>query len=69
MHAKYISVSIPFSQRIVALQTDRCPFIAFAILFGNENKESWGKCWNFVGHHYPSLNNPSITVITDQDKG
>ncbi len=43
--------------------------VAFAILFSNENKESWGKFWKFVSIHYPSLNHASITFITDQDKG
>jgi hypothetical protein len=43
--------------------------IAFGILFGNENKESWGKFWKFVAFHYPSLNNLLMTIITDQDKG
>ncbi len=42
--------------------------VAFGILFGNENKESWGKFWKFVSFHHPSLND-SITIITDQDKG
>ena len=43
--------------------------VAFGVLFGNEKKGSWGKFWKFVSLHYPSLNNPLITIITDQDKG
>ena len=43
--------------------------VAFGILFGNENEESWGKFWKFVAFHYHLLNNPLITIITDQDKG
>ena len=43
--------------------------VAFGILFGNENKENWGKFRKFVAIHHPSLNNPSVTIITDQDKG
>jgi hypothetical protein len=43
--------------------------VAFAIMFGNENKESWGHFWRFAAKHHPSLNGPMITLITDQDKG
>jgi hypothetical protein len=43
--------------------------VAFAIMFGNENKESWGHFWRFAAKHHPSLNNPTNTLITDQDKG
>jgi hypothetical protein len=43
--------------------------IAFGIMFGNENKESWGEFWKFAAYHHPYLNDPKVTVITDQDKG
>ena len=43
--------------------------ISFAILFGNETKVGWGTFWEFTIHHYPCLNHPDITIITDQDKG
>jgi hypothetical protein len=49
---------------------DRLMFpVAFSIMFGNENKESWGHFWRFAVKHHPSLNNPLIMCITDQDKG
>jgi hypothetical protein len=49
---------------------DRSMFpVAFAIMFGNEKKESWGHFWCFAVKHHPSLNDPSITLITNQDKG
>jgi hypothetical protein len=43
--------------------------IAFGIMFGNENKESWGEFWKFAAYHHPYLNDPKVTVITYQDKG
>ena len=42
---------------------------AFGIMFGNENKESWGEFWKFAAYHHPYLNDPNVTVITNQDKG
>jgi hypothetical protein len=43
--------------------------VAFGIMFGNENKESWGHFWHFSVKHHPLLNNALVTLITDQDKG
>ena len=43
--------------------------IAFAIMFGNKNKECLSKFWNFVTNTHPCLNLPEVTYITDQDKG
>jgi hypothetical protein len=43
--------------------------VALAIMFGNKNKESWGHCWHFAVKRHPSLNNPLIRLIADQDKG
>ncbi len=43
--------------------------IAFAIMFGNETKESWGNFWKFAVKQHPLINDASITLITDQDKG
>ena len=43
--------------------------IAFGIIFGNENKESWGHFWRFAVKNHPLLNDPSVTIITDQDEG
>ncbi len=43
--------------------------LTFAILFSNETAAGWGRFWEFTIRHYPFLNCPEITVITDQDKG
>ena len=43
--------------------------IAMGIIFGNENKKGWGMFWKFAVKLHPCLNNPDITIITDQDKG
>jgi hypothetical protein len=43
--------------------------VSFAILFGNETADGWGRFWEFTVRHYPFLNQSDVTVITDQDKG
>ena len=43
--------------------------IAFAIIFGNEDKEGWTKFWQYAVTLHPTINAPMITIITDQDKG
>jgi hypothetical protein len=43
--------------------------IAFAILFGNEDKAGWEEYWKFALHLHPSLNHFTKTFITDQAKG
>ncbi|MFM6174888.1 MAG: SWIM zinc finger family protein, partial [Sphaerospermopsis kisseleviana] len=43
--------------------------VAFGIVFGNENGQSWGEFWEFVAKLHPSMNSGDVTVITDQDKG
>ena len=45
--------------------------LAFGIMFGNEDKISWTKFWNFVKdvHGSDGFGHPSTTIITDQDKG
>ena len=44
--------------------------IAFAIIFGNEDKEGWTKFWNYAFLSLnPSINAPTMAIITDQDKG
>ena len=43
--------------------------IAFGIFFGNEDTSNWSKFWSFVMKVHPSVNNPTMTILTDQDKG
>ena len=43
--------------------------VAIGIFFGNENYEGWCKFWEFAVETHPSLNEPDVTIITDQCKG
>jgi hypothetical protein len=43
--------------------------IAFAILFGNEDKEGWDHFWQFALDLHPCLNRDIMTIMTDQQKG
>ena len=43
--------------------------LGFAILFGNEDTMNWIKFWTFIKSVHPIVNQPTKTVITDQDKG
>ena len=43
--------------------------IAFAILFGNEDRVGWDAFWKFALAQHPTLNSEVKTVITDQAKG
>jgi hypothetical protein len=43
--------------------------IAFAVLFGNEDKAGWEEYWKFALQLHPSLNHFTKTFITDQAKG
>ena len=43
--------------------------VAFGIVFGNEDKEGWERFWLFVKSRHPCLNDPKVTIITDQQKG
>ena len=43
--------------------------VAFGIVFGNENGDSWGAFWEFVKKLHPTIDMGDVTVITDQDKG
>ena len=43
--------------------------IAFAILFGNEDKEGWDHFWRFALDLHPCLNRDIMTIMTDQQKG
>ena len=42
--------------------------LGFAILFGNEDTSNWIKFWKFIKSIHPIVNQPTKTVITDQDK-
>ena len=43
--------------------------IAFAILFGNKDKEGWDPFWQFTLYLHPFLNRNIMTIMTDQQKG
>jgi hypothetical protein len=43
--------------------------LGFALLFGNEDKQSWTQCWNFIKKTHPIINQSNYTIITAQDKG
>ncbi len=43
--------------------------LGFALLFGNEDKQSWTQFWNFIKKAHPIINQSKYTIITDQDKG
>ncbi len=43
--------------------------LGFAILFGNEDTSNWIRFWKFIKFIHPIVNQPTKTVITDQDMG
>ncbi len=43
--------------------------LEFALLFGNEDKQSWTQFWNFIKKTHPTINQSKYTIITNQDKG
>jgi hypothetical protein len=43
--------------------------LGFALLFGNEDKQSWTQLLNFIKKPHPIVNQSSFTIITNQDKG
>ena len=43
--------------------------LGFAILFGNEDTSNWIRFWEFIKSIHLIVNQPTKTVITDQDKG
>ncbi len=43
--------------------------IAFGLLFRNEDNSNWSTFWTFVKTVHPSLDAPTKTILTDQDKG
>ncbi len=43
--------------------------LGFAMLFGNKDTTNWIRFWKFIKSVHPIVNQPTKTVITDQDKG
>ena len=43
--------------------------LAHAIIAGNEDKRGWTSFFNFIMDHYPDIDHPSITIVSDRDKG
>jgi hypothetical protein len=43
--------------------------LGFAMLFGNEDKESWSHFWKFIKKTHPIINQSNFKIITNQDKG
>jgi hypothetical protein len=43
--------------------------LGFALLFGNEDKQSWMQFWNFITKTHPIVNQSNYTIIPNQDKG
>jgi hypothetical protein len=43
--------------------------LGFAILFGNEDTSNWIRFWKVIKSNHPIVNQPTKTVITNQDKG
>jgi hypothetical protein len=43
--------------------------LGFALLFGNEDKQSWTQFLNFIKKTHPTIIQSKYTIITNQDKG
>jgi hypothetical protein len=43
--------------------------VAFKILFGNEDKEGWMDFWDFAKSVHPSIDDTSVSIVTDPAKG
>ena len=43
--------------------------LALFLALGNEDTGNWTELWEFVKEIHPSVNAPTITILTDQDKG
>jgi hypothetical protein len=43
--------------------------LGFTLLFGNKDKQSWMRVWNFIKKTYPTINKSKYTIITNQNKG
>jgi hypothetical protein len=43
--------------------------VALGIVFGNEDREGWGLFWKFAKSHHPMIDQRTVTIITDQQKG
>jgi hypothetical protein len=43
--------------------------LGFALLFGNEDKQSWMQFRNLIKKTHPTINQTNYSIITHQDKG
>jgi hypothetical protein len=43
--------------------------LGFALLFGNEDTQSWMQFWKFIKKTHQIVNQSNYTIITNQDKG
>jgi hypothetical protein len=43
--------------------------VAYGILFGNKDIKNWTLFCNFMAGEHPTINQPQVTILTDQDKG
>ena len=43
--------------------------LAHSILSGNEDKRGWKLFFKFVMDHYPEIDHPDISIVSDRDKG
>jgi hypothetical protein len=43
--------------------------LGFALLFGNEDKQSWMCFWNLIKKTNPIIIQSNFTIVTNQDKG
>jgi hypothetical protein len=43
--------------------------VALGIVFGNEDREGWGLFWKFAKSLHPMIDQRTVTIITDQQKG
>jgi hypothetical protein len=43
--------------------------LGFALLFGNEDMQSWTQFWNFIKKKHATINQSEYSIIINQDKG
>ncbi len=43
--------------------------VAYEILFGNEDIKIWMLLCNFMAREHPTINQPQVMILTNQDKG
>ena len=61
--------STPFLWRYGTNANDHMSPVAFALIFGNEDKTNWATFWNLVKELHPSLDDRRKIFLTNQDKG